>query len=62
MTRQRQIVVLLAAGLLGTSLTACMHLPPAVSAEMQPAVPPAVNHYRKTPQPAATAPHAATAP
>ncbi|MCL4792200.1 MAG: hypothetical protein KJ040_09135 [Gammaproteobacteria bacterium] len=45
----RLILVLFATSALGTGLTACMHLPPAVAAEMQPAAPPASNHYRKPP-------------
>ena len=55
------VLLALAIGLTGTQLTACMQLPPAVAREMQPAIPPTANHYRKPPQPAAIAPHATTA-
>jgi hypothetical protein len=61
MTRMRLILLALAIGLLAAQLTACMQLPRAVVSEMQPATPPAANHYQKPPQPAATPPHAATA-
>ncbi|MFZ1624600.1 MAG: hypothetical protein WAU48_07430 [Gammaproteobacteria bacterium] len=50
-----------AAAALSASLTACIHLPPAVAAEMQPAAPPTVNHYRK-PQAADAPRHAIAAP
>lgn len=62
MTSMRLIIAALAAGLLGSSLTACINLPATVAAEMQPAVPPAANHYRKPPDTAATPRHASTAP
>ncbi len=53
-------IMAVAAAALSMSLTACIHLPPAVAAEMQPAAPPIVNHYRK-PQATAEAPRHATA-
>ena len=62
MTRMRPILLALAIGLPGTHLTACMQLPPAVASEMQPATPPAANHYRQAPQTAAPPGHATTAP
>jgi hypothetical protein len=60
MNRVQPILLLLAIGLPAAQLTGCMQLPPAVAAEMQPAVPPAANHYRKPPEPA-TAPQRAEA-
>jgi hypothetical protein len=62
MTRLRPILLVLAIGLSLTRLTACMQLPPAVATEMQPAAPPAANHYRKPPEPATVSQHAAAAP
>ncbi len=55
-------IALLTASALGASLTACIHLPPAVATEMQPATPPASNHYRKPPATAEAPQHAAAAP
>ena len=62
MTRMPPILVLLAIGLSLSHLTACVQLPPAVAAEMQPAVPPASNHYRQPPDTAEAPQHAAVAP
>jgi len=59
---RRPILLLLATGLSVTHLAGCMQLPPAVAAEMQPAVPPAANHYRKPPEPATAPQHAEAAP
>lgn len=58
----RLIIALIPVGALGTGLTACMHLPPEVAAEMRPAAPPASNHYRKPPATAEAPQHAAVAP
>ena len=62
MTRMRPILLALAIGLPGTHLTACMQLPTTVASEMQPAVPPASNHYRQPPDTAEAPQHAAVAP
>jgi hypothetical protein len=58
----RLIIAVLTAGASGAGLTACIHLPPAVAAEMQPAAPPASNHYRKLPAAAEAPQHAAATP
>ncbi len=60
--RLRLIIAVLTAAALGAGLTACIHLPPEVAAEMRPATPPASNHYRKPPAAAEAPRHAAVAP
>lgn len=60
--RQRAGIAAIAVLVLGASLTGCIHLPPSVAAEMQPATPPASNHYRKPPDAERTPAHVSTAP
>jgi hypothetical protein len=55
-------LLLASVAVLGTGLTACMRLPPAVASEMRPAVPPAANHYRQPQAPAAALQHAESVP
>jgi hypothetical protein len=62
MNRMHPILLVLAIGLSGIQLAGCMQLPPAVAAEMQPAEPPATNHYRQPPGPTTAPQHAAATP